>query len=457
LRVDNPATEEVIAEIRAASPEQAARAAREARRALDDGALGTAGQRSATLHRLADLLVERADDLLRIVICEIGTPITTARVLHVDVPVALLRWLADAATTDRTERVGVSDGPPRNEAVVLYRPIGVVAAITAYNYPLMFAATKVGAAMAAGCPVVLLPSPQAPLSTLFFVDLALEAGLPPRALSVLVGGADVAQALVGAPEVAKVSFTGSVPAGAAVMRTAADGLCGVVLELGGKSPAILLPSADIPSIAAQVHHRYLRGAGQGCAAPTRILVPQSRMAEFTEASRAVYSAVQVGDPWHPDTLVGPVISRQHKHRVNGYIDGALADGGHIVARGDLPAPPGWYVRPTLIGGLANDAIINRDEVFGPVATVQPYRSVDEAVAIANDSTFGLHAAIFGDFEEAFALAPAMAAGHVTINGGGPLRPDAPIGGWKHSGIGREQGEAGIREFLEPVTVQWPVS
>jgi aldehyde dehydrogenase (NAD+) len=185
-------------------------------------------------------------------------------------------------------------------------------------------------------------------------------------------------------------------------------------------------------------------------------VHESRLEEFAEVSRAVYADVVTGDPWDPDTLVGPVISQQHQQRVLGYIDEALAAGGHVIARGSAPADgPGWYVPPTLIGGLANDARINQEEVFGPVGTVLTYADVEEAVAIANDSSFGLHATIFGPHEQALALAPLLAVGAVSINGGGPLRPDTPSGGWKHSGIGREQGEAGIREFLEPVTVQWP--
>lgn len=456
VTVHNPATEETIAEVPSATAKQARRAALEARVALTRGELGTATERSAALHRLADVLDDRAEEILAIEVSEVGTPVTTARGLHVDVPVAMLRWLAEAARVDRTEHVGLSAGPPPNEAIVLYRPAGVIAGITAYNYPLMFAAAKAGAALAAGCPIVLLPSPQAPLSTLAFADFAVQAGLPAGAISVLVGGVDVAQALITSPDVAKVSFTGSVPTGTAVMKSAADGLRGVVLELGGKSAAILLPDADVSAVAAPVHHRYLRNAGQGCASPTRILVHESRLEEFAEVSRAVYADVVTGDPWDPDTLVGPVISQQHQQRVLGYIDEALAAGGHVIARGSAPADgPGWYVPPTLIGGLANDARINQEEVFGPVGTVLTYADVEEAVAIANDSSFGLHATIFGPHEQALALAPLLAVGAVSINGGGPLRPDTPSGGWKHSGIGREQGEAGIREFLEPVTVQWP--
>ena len=457
IAVFNPATEEQIGEVRSATPEQVHRATAEARAALDAGELGDAEQRSGYLHRLADVVAARADEVLDTVVAEVGTPVSTARDLHLNSPLEILRWIADAALVDRTERLAPNSGAGASEAYVLQRPVGVVAGITAYNYPFMFNLMKAGSALAAGCPVVLLSSPHAPLSSLLFADLVTAAGLPERAVSVLAGGIDTAQELVADPLVAKVSFTGSVVGGTAVMRTAAVGVRDVVLELGGKSAAVVLPSADPAAIVRSIHLRYLRNAGQGCASPTRILVPQARLEEFAELSRAVYDEVAVGDPTDPATLVGPVISPQHRERVLGYISGALADGGHEVATGHAGDPDsGWYVRPTLIGGLGNDARINQEEVFGPVATLQPYRSVDEAVSIANATTYGLHASVFGDLDEAKAVAPRLDAGLVTINGGGRVRADAPNGGWKQSGIGRERGEAGIREYLEPVTVQWPM-
>lgn len=322
----------------------------------------------------------------------------------------------------------------------------------------MFAAMKVGSAFAAGCPSVLLSSPHSPLSILDFAAWLDEAGWPSGAVAVLTGGVEVAQELISRPEIAKVTFTGSVPAGAAVMKSAAERLRGVVLELGGKSAAIILPSADPEAVVGPVHSRYLRNAGQGCASTTRILVHRSRLDEFVEASRAFYDKTVVGDPRDPQTLVGPVISEAHRQRVQGYIDSALRSGGRLIAEARVPdTDRGWWVKPTLIGGLPNDAQINQEEIFGPVATVIVYDDVDEAVAIANSSVFGLHAGIYGPHEEAIALAARLDVGLVTINGGGPTRMDAPNGGWKQSGVGRERGEAGIREFLEPVTVQWPVT
>lgn len=458
IAVVDPATEEQIGTVRAASPEQVARAVEGARASLDAGELADPGERSRLLHRLADVVQSRADEVLGTVVSEVGTPISTARDLHLNSPLEILRWVADAALVDRTEHLPANGGAGATEGFVLQRPVGVIAGITAYNYPQMFNLMKVGSAVAAGCPVVLLSSPHAPLSSLLFADLVREAGFPDRAVSVLAGGVPTAQALVADRGVAKVSFTGSVVGGSAVMRTAADGVRDVVLELGGKSAAIVLPSADPAEVARPIHLRYLRNAGQGCASPTRILVPEGMLDEFAAASRAVYAEVAVGDPWDPDTLVGPVITAAHRDRVLGYVSGALDDGGHAVATGHQPdTGRGFWVRPTLVGGLPNEARINQEEVFGPVATLQPYRTVDEAVAIANASSYGLHATVFGDHDDALAVAPRLEVGLVTVNGGGRVRPDAPNGGWKESGIGRERGEAGIREYLEPVTVQWPAA
>ncbi|WP_166909152.1 aldehyde dehydrogenase family protein [Mycobacterium sp. DL440] len=457
IPVTNPHTEKVIEEISAADLDQVDRAVTTARAGLANDEMGTAAERSAALHRLADVLEAHADEILAVSVNEVGTAVSTARGLHVNAPIQQLRWLAGATLVDRTEDLGVFDeGAPATCSSVIYRPAGVVAGIAAYNYPLTFAALKVGAAFAAGCPSVLLSSPNAPLGLLNFGRYVHEAGFPASAVSVLAGGVDVAQRLIRHPDVAKVSFTGSVVAGRAVMTAAAEGIRDVVLELGGKSAAIILPTADAVSLVSNIHSRYLRNAGQGCASPTRILVHESQYDAFVERSREYFASVVVGDPWDPRTLVGPVISERHRKTVLGYIDSALQDGGQILARGHEPAEPGWWVAPTLIGGLGNDARINREEIFGPVATVLTYRDVDEAISIANDSEYGLHATVWGPPDQAVAIAHRLDVGQVSINGGGPKRPDAPNGGWKHSGIGREFGEAGIREFLEPVHIQWPI-
>ena len=334
--------------------------------------------------------------------------------------------------------------------MVAYRPVGVVATISAFNYPLLIGVTKSAAAMAAGCTVVLLSSPQAPLAVSQLGQLAREAGFPAGVFNIIAGGADVGQALTQHPAVAKVSFTGSVNVGKLVMRQAADGLRGVVLELGGKSAAILLPGTDYDKFAFQLHARYARNAGQGCGSPTRILVEESRYEEFCEASRKAYRKLKVGDPREKDTILGPLISQRQREFIEKSIAEAVDRGAEIIAGGGRPDfNKGWFVNPVLVGNLTNDDPLARNELFGPVSVVLTYKDVDDAIAIANDFELGLKAYIFGDRSECIRLAERLRVGTVQINGGSPLRPDAPMNGYKLSGLGAEWGEDGLREFLAP--------
>jgi aldehyde dehydrogenase (NAD+) len=454
VAVTNPATEEQIALLHEASLTQVDRAVTAARTAFDSGCWGDPSVRSRALERLADVFENHKSRLGGALVQEVGTPVSLIEPLQVGLPIKLLRHYAGAAMVDRTQELG-SDGSNNSLSLVRRVPIGVVAAITAYNYPLLLLVNKMAAALAAGCTVVALPSLQAPLATLMVGDLLAEAGFPRGVVNVLLGGAAVGRALTEHAGVDKVTFTGSVAVGRAVMRQAASTIKGVVLELGGKAAAIVLPGAELESVAETCHLRYLRNAGQGCASPTRLLVHESQMARFLDISRVIYAGVKVGDPWDPDTVVGPLISEAHRARVEGYVTRALSAGATIAAGGGRPKlSKGWYMNPTLLAGLDNSFEISREELFGPVGVVLPYRSVDEAVAIANDSDLGLAAAVFGPNEEAMAVAKRLRAGTVQINGGGPIRLDAPMGGFKQSGIGREYGEEGIREFLEIQHIQW---
>ncbi|HEU0223292.1 MAG TPA: aldehyde dehydrogenase family protein, partial [Paracoccaceae bacterium] len=235
---------------------------------------------------------------------------------------------------------------------------------------------------------------------------------------------------------------------------AANTVKGLVLELGGKSAGIVLPGADLGRISLPLHGRYLRNAGQGCQSPTRLLVPQAMWGDFVDSARAVFAQIPVGDPLDPKTMAGPLITEAHRAKVEGHVARALAAGGEMLAGGGRPdRDRGWFMNGALIGGLGNDAEIAHTELFGPVALAIPYRELDEAVAIANDSIFGLAAAIFGPTEAALDLAPRLRAGTVQINGGGAFRVDSVLAGWKQSGIGREWGEDGVREFLETQHVQ----
>jgi aldehyde dehydrogenase (NAD+)/betaine-aldehyde dehydrogenase len=301
-----------------------------------------------------------------------------------------------------------------------------------------------------------MPSPRTPIATLMLARLVQQAGFPPGVVNVVVGDAAAAQRLTEHPDVAKVAFTGSVDVGRHVMRQAASHLAGVVLELGGKSPAILLPDADVEAVTPALHLRYCRNGGQACAAPTRLLVHRSRWDEFVDVTRATIAGVQVGDPRDPATVVGPMITSEHRDRVEGYVSAAVAQGGSILAGGGRPGlSRGWFTNPVVLAEVENSWPVAQEEIFGPVSVALSYDTVDDAVDIANDSVFGLHAYLYSaNVDGARALAPRLRAGSVTINGGGGFRPDAPMGGFGVSGVGREIGWWGIYEYLEPQHVQW---
>ncbi len=454
--VVNPATTRTIAQVALADIAQLEQAVAAAARAFEDAGWQDAATRAGWLERLADLLERDAEALGQLIIDEVGTPRLLIAALQIGAPIRILRYYAGLARQDLTRHLG-PDGHATmpSESLVRYVPAGVAGIITAYNYPLLLLALKLGPAIAAGCTAVVMPSAQTPLATLRFGELVREAGLPPGSVNILVGDAEVARALTLHPAVERISFTGSVGIGKAVMRQAAEGLKGVTLELGGKSAAILLPEADLATVTPAVHARYLRNAGQGCASPTRILVPRARLDEFLAETRKAVAAIRVGDPNDPQVLVGPLISAAHRARVEGYVQRALAAGAGLVCGGDRPEGlAGWFLNPTVLHGLDNGFEIAREELFGPVGVILTYDTVDEAIAIANDSALGLAAAVYGPLAAAQAVARRLRVGSVYINGGGDLRMDAPMGGFKQSGLGREYGPEGLMEYLEPQHIQW---
>lgn len=445
-----PATEQMVAELKGASLKQVEDAASAAKVAFERGDWANPEFRKATLHKFADLIEANRDALMETLVSEISSPVSL-KANHIDTPVAFIRWFAEHGTCDRTRQLGFNTSKTA-VSMVAYRPVGVVATITAFNYPLLIGLTKLAAATATGCTAILLSSPLAPLAVLQLGELVKQAGFPDGVVNLIAGGAEVGRALTESPSVDKVSFTGSVNVGREVMKQAAEGLKGCVLELGGKSAAIMLPGVDHEKYAYQLHARYARNAGQGCGSPTRILVEESRLDEFVEASRRAYEKIKIGDPNEPDTVVGPLISNTQRERIEQAIDKAVKEGGaRILAGGGRPEglSKGWFMNPVLIGGVDNSANIARNELFGPVSVVLTYRSVDEAVEIANDSELGLKAYVFGDKAQCLELVPRLRVGTVQINGGSPLRPDAPMIGYKHSGLGAEWGEDGLKEFLLP--------
>jgi acyl-CoA reductase-like NAD-dependent aldehyde dehydrogenase len=453
----NPATEQVTARMATASIAQVDQAVAAARRAFPAWAATSPQERSAAIHRLADTFEKHTDRLTASIVNEVGTPAGFAEIMQVKLGISHLRWQAEAALVDRTVDLGEWHDPVLTRSEVAYRPVGVVACITGYNYPINLAVFKFGAALAAGCTAVLLPSPRTPLTTLWMGELFEEAGIPAGVLNVVIGdGPSVGQHLTTHPAVDRVSFTGSDGVGARIMEQAARGLKGVTLELGGKSPNILLPGVDAAGLAKDIHLRWARNGGQGCAALARMLVHESLMDEFLGASAEAFGALKVGDPWDRSVNIGPMIREDHRARVQSFIDNGLADGGEIVLSLDTPVPDqGFFVNPVVFAGLPHDNRLVQQEVFGPVGVVVPFSTEEEAVRLANDTAYGLAANIYTpDVERGRELAGQLRSGTVWINGGGNMRPDAPFGGFGMSGVGREIGEWGIREYLEPQHVQW---
>jgi acyl-CoA reductase-like NAD-dependent aldehyde dehydrogenase len=458
--VHNPATEQVIATVGGASAEQVDAAVAAARAAFPGWAALSGEQRSRHIHRLADVLEAAADQLLPSIVNEVGTPVSLAAFLQVRMAVQHhLRWSAEAAKTDRIQHLGPWNEPVPTMSDVVLEPVGVVAAITGYNYPLNLAIFKFGAALAAGCTVVLLPSPRTPLTTLFLGELIRRAELPPGVMNVITGNADVGRQLSSHPGIDRVSFTGSDTVGAMIMAQAAGNLTGVTLELGGKSPSIVLPDADVGQIAVETHLRWSRNGGQGCAALARLLVHESVYDEFLAASAPAFEQMIVGDPWDPATNIGPMIRPDHQARVRGFIDDSLAAGGSKLLEVTKPRPDkGWFVNPVLLGNLPAEARAVQQEIFGPVAVILPFKDTDDAIRLANDTPYGLAANVWcgANLAEGRRVAERIRAGTVWINGGGSMRPDAPFGGYGRSGIGRELGEWGMREYLEVKHIQWRI-
>jgi aldehyde dehydrogenase (NAD+) len=458
----DPMTELVVAELTSASVAQTESAVHAARRAFDDGAWPRLDPmvRSVVLHKLADRFEAEADRFATLLVTEIGSPIALARGGQVDNALELLRWFADAAATGPRpgfeEILSTHRSPVASRSVLRQEPVGVVAGLTAFNFPLLLLIRKLGGALAAGCTIVVMPSPRAPLSTIAFMKLVEESDLPPGTVNLVIGGPDVGKALSSSPEVDMLTFTGSRAVGQAIMEQAAKGIKKVVLELGGKSANIVLPGADVAATVRPSLLRYSLNAGQACGATTRTFVMQADYDEYVETSRGIFSEMVVGDPRDRATVVGPLIRAEQRSFVEGYINRALGEGAKIEAGVSSFPQSGYFVAPQLIGGVTNESEISREELFGPVGVIIPVNSVDEAVTLANASSFGLNASVWGPTSAALDVARRLRTGSVAINGGGGGRQDAPWGGFKESGVGREGGEAGFREFFEVKHIQWRI-
>ncbi|WP_370588714.1 aldehyde dehydrogenase [Pseudonocardia sp. C8] len=456
LTVTSPYTAQPIATVPAASTGDMDAAVAAARRAFDGGDWsGTSlDDRMTVLRRLSDLLGERRDEIASVVTDEMGCPITLSRSMQAAGPKVVLDTFLELAP----DYPWVSPREAATGRSVVYRePVGVVAAIVPWNAPLLISTIKLAPALLAGCTVVLKPAPETPLDAYLLAELLAEAGLPDGVVNVVPADREVSEYLVTHPGVDKVAFTGSTAAGRRIAALCGHDLKRVTLELGGKSAAVLLDDADVASAAESLRVGSFRNSGQVCSLKTRIVVPRSRESEFLEAFGAVVASMPVGDPADPETEIGPLVSARQRDRVEGYIAAGRDQGARVVLGGGRPDGPGdgWFVEPTVFAGVERSMTIAQEEIFGPVVSVLAYDDVEDAVAIANDSEYGLNGAVFtGDPERGLAVARRIRTGTVEINGS-PVGFHAPIGGFKASGIGREAGPEGFDAYVEIKSVGLP--
>ena len=464
LDIVDPSDGQVVGQVTASSADDVAEAVAAARRAFDSGVWSELPprERSEAIGRLADVLASHQEEFAELGTLEVGTPISLSRGLHAAAPVNFFQWWSETAVRGPVggwqESLGLSESPVMTQSVLFREPLGVVAAISAYNYPLLITAFKVGGALAAGCTAVLHPSPRTVLSAIAFLRCVEEAGIPSGVVNLVIGEAPIGQALTLEPGVDLVTFTGSVPVGRRVMEQASRGLKHVVLELGGKSPNIVLPGTDLDAVVGPSTLRFTRNAGQGCGATTRILVPRNLYDDYGSAAKAFIDTMVVGSAWDEATQVGPLIRADHRDRVEAYVTRAVDAGATVIAGGGRPdIADGFYLNPALVGNVRSGDEICQEELFGPVAVLLPYDDIEDAVRIANDTRFGLNSNIWGPVDQAMLLARRIKAGTVAINGGGADLPQFPWPGHGESGVGVDRGMEGFREFLRVRHVQIPLA
>jgi aldehyde dehydrogenase (NAD+) len=441
IEVVDPVDEQVIGRVPAGTAADVDAAVRAARAALPGWGATPPAERAARLGALRDVLVARKDEIAETVTAELGSPLAFSQAVHAAVPIAVAGSYAElAATHSFEERIGNS--------TVLHEPVGVVGAITPWNYPLHQIVAKVAPALAAGCTVVLKPAEDTPLTAQLFAEAVHEAGVPAGVFNLVTGLGPVAgQALAEHPGVDLVSFTGSTAVGKRIAATAGAAVKKVALELGGKSANVILPSADLARAVNVGVANVMSNSGQTCSAWTRMLVHRDRYEEAVGLAAA--AAAKYGD------RIGPVVSARQRDRVRGYIEQGVAEGATLVAGGpEAPRQQGYFVSPTVFSDVTPDMTIAQEEIFGPVLSVLRYEDEDDALRIANGTVYGLAGAVWaGDEAEAVAFARRMDTGQVDINGG-RFNPLAPFGGYKQSGVGRELGAHGLTEYLQTKSLQF---
>ncbi|MEV2217511.1 aldehyde dehydrogenase family protein [Streptomyces sp. NPDC050997] len=441
IEVVNPVDERIVGRVPAGTAEDVDAAVRAARAALPAWAGTAPAERAARLAALRDVLVAREGEIAETVTAELGSPLKFSQAVHAAVPIAVAGSYAElAATYAFEEKVGNS--------IVHQEPVGVVGAITPWNYPLHQIVAKVAPALAAGCTVVLKPAEDTPLVAQLFAEAVHEAGLPAGVFNLVTGLGPVAgQALAEHPDVDLVSFTGSTAVGRQIGATAGAAIKKVALELGGKSANVILPSADLAKAVNVGVANVMSNSGQTCSAWTRMLVHRERYEEAVEL--AATAAAKYGE------RIGPVVNAKQRARVRSYIEKGVAEGARLVAGGpEAPREQGYFVSPTVLADVTPDMTVAQEEIFGPVLSILRYEDEEDALRIANGTVYGLAGAVWaGDEAEAVAFARRMDTGQVDINGG-RFNPLAPFGGYKQSGVGRELGSHGLAEYLQTKSLQF---
>ena len=459
----NPATEAPIGEAPEASAEDLDAAVGAARRAFDATDWSSNAEfRAHCLRQLQDALHAEKERLREITVAEAGVPVALTHSIWLDTIIDSVTYWADLAVSYPYERdLGVGDtfvGVPGRRRI-LREPVGVVAAITPWNYPLPLNLFKVAGALAAGCTVVLKPAPDTPWSGTELGRLIAErTDIPAGVVNVVTGtGPELGAALVTDSRVDMVTFTGSTGTGRKIMAAASEQLKRVCLELGGKSANVVLDDADLPTVVGGAAF-VCAHAGQGCALPTRMLLPRSRYDEAVAIAKATFESLACGDPTDPTVIVGPLINAAQRERVLGFIEQGKVE-ARLLVGGGMPSSmsKGFYVEPTLFADVDSRATIAQEEIFGPVLSLIPYSDDEDAIRIANDSIYGLSGAVHsGDLERAIGVARRIRTGTISVNDGQWFAPDMPFGGYKQSGLGREFGEDGFGEFLETKSMGLPV-
>jgi betaine-aldehyde dehydrogenase len=441
----DPATGETLAEVADSSPEDVRAALRAAHEAGREWSASTPAERARVLLRLADLLEAEAEELSHLEVGDTGKPWTVVHDGELPFAADNLRFFAGAARS--LEGTGAGVFSAGYTSMLLRRPAGVVAAITPWNFPLIMAVWKLGAALAAGCTVVLKPAPNTPRTSLRLAELALNAGLPEGVLSVVTGGADVGELLVTDLLTDMVTVTGSTATGRRVMELAAARPTKVHLELGGKAPLLVFADADVVAVAAAATLAATYNSGQDCTAATRVYVERAVHDELVDALSAAMASVRVGHPMDASTDIGPLVTAAHRERVHGFVERAEAAGGRVVTGGVVPDGPGCYYPPTLVIGLAQDAELVQDEVFGPVLAVVPFGDEAEAVALANDTRYGLASSVWtSQVDRGLRVAHRLRAGVTWVNDHLPIASEMPHGGRGASGFGKDMGQEAVLEF-----------